>query len=44
MLWASWNGVVSLAWRPDDLREDERGLAELLALATNIASWGLRNA
>ncbi|AXB41642.1 TetR/AcrR family transcriptional regulator [Amycolatopsis albispora] len=44
VLWASWNGVVSLAWRPDDLREDERGLAELLALATNIASWGLRNA
>ncbi|WP_275294038.1 TetR/AcrR family transcriptional regulator [Amycolatopsis sp. La24] len=42
VLWASWNGVLSLAWRPDALREDEAGLAELLSLATDIASWGLR--
>lgn len=42
ILWASWNGVISLAWRPDDLREDEQSLAELLALGAEIVSWGLR--
>ncbi|WP_191242724.1 TetR/AcrR family transcriptional regulator [Amycolatopsis deserti] len=42
VLWASWNGVISLAWRPDELREDERGLAELLALAADLVGWGLR--
>ena len=44
VLWASWNGVISLAWRPDDLREDEQGLAELLSLAADLVSWGLRQA
>ncbi|MFI7677936.1 TetR/AcrR family transcriptional regulator [Actinophytocola sp. NPDC049390] len=44
VLWASWNGVISLAWRPDDLREDEQGLAELLSLAADLVSWGLRRA
>lgn len=44
VLWASWNGVISLAWRPDELREDEQGLAELLSLAADIVSWGLRQA
>jgi TetR/AcrR family transcriptional regulator len=42
VLWASWNGVISLAWRPDSLREDEQGLAELLSLAATMVSWGLR--
>lgn len=42
ILWASWNGVISLAWRPDDLRETEAGLAELLQLAADLVSWGLR--
>ncbi|GAB3576410.1 TetR/AcrR family transcriptional regulator [Amycolatopsis endophytica] len=42
VLWSGWNGVISLAWRPDELREDERGLAELLSLAGNLVSWGLR--
>lgn len=42
VLWASWNGVISLGWRPDDLREDEHGLAELLSLAADIVKWGLR--
>jgi TetR/AcrR family transcriptional regulator len=42
ILWASWNGIISLAWRPDDLRRDERDLARLLELATNVVSWGLR--
>jgi TetR/AcrR family transcriptional regulator len=41
-LWASFNGVISLAWRPDDLREDEPALAELLELAADLIGWGLR--
>jgi len=44
VLWASWNGLISLAWRPDDLREDERGLSELLALAADLVDRGLRAA
>ncbi|WP_435060906.1 TetR/AcrR family transcriptional regulator [Amycolatopsis thermoflava] len=44
VLWASWNGVISLAWRPDELREDEEGLAELLSLAADLVAWGLRQA
>lgn len=42
VLWASWNGVISLAWRPDELREDANSLAELLSLAAAVVSWGLR--
>lgn len=42
ILWASWNGVISLAWRPDELREDERRLADLLSLAADMVGWGLR--
>jgi TetR/AcrR family transcriptional regulator len=41
VLWASWNGVISLAWRPDDLREDEPALADLLTIAADIVSRGL---
>ena len=44
VLWARWNGVISLAWRPDEPREDEHGLAELLSIATDVVSWGLRQA
>ena len=44
VLWASWNGVIGLAWRPDDLREDEQGLAELLTLAADMVGRGLRTA
>ena len=40
-LWASWNGVISLAWRPDALRHDERELRELLAAATDVIALGL---
>lgn len=43
-LWASWNGVISLAWRPDGLREDEAGLAELLRIAADVVDSGLRRA
>jgi AcrR family transcriptional regulator len=42
ILWASWNGMISLAWRPDELREDGRSLAELLSLAADMIGRGLR--
>jgi TetR/AcrR family transcriptional regulator len=42
VLWASWNGIISLGWRHDELREDERSLAELLSLAADLVSGGLR--
>lgn len=41
VLWASWNGIISLAWRPDPLRQDDRALQELLALAADIVKRGL---
>jgi TetR/AcrR family transcriptional regulator len=44
ILWASWNGVISLAWRSDELREHEESLADLLSLAADMVSWGLRRA
>ncbi len=42
VLWASWNGIISLGWRPDALREDERGIAALLATAADVMGSGLR--
>ena len=42
ILWASWNGIISLAWRHDDLRQDPAGLRELLDRATDLVSYGLR--
>lgn len=42
VLWASWNGVISLAWRADGLRQDEQALADLLAVAANMIGRGLR--
>ena len=42
MLWASFNGIISLAWRPDELRRDEREVAQLLDLLAEALSWGLR--
>jgi AcrR family transcriptional regulator len=42
VLWASWNGIISLAWRPDELRKTPDELRVLLRLATDIVSWGLR--
>jgi TetR/AcrR family transcriptional regulator len=41
VLWAAWNGIISLAWRPDGLRRDEPELARLLAAASEIVSGGL---
>jgi AcrR family transcriptional regulator len=42
VLWASWNGVISLGWRPDELREQPEALGELLTLAIDLIAWGLR--
>lgn len=40
-LWASWNGIISLAWRPDALRRDEGELQRLLTLAADVVKRGL---
>jgi hypothetical protein len=42
LLWAAWNGIISLAWRPDPLRRDEAQLRELLETATGVIADGLR--
>lgn len=41
VLWSAWNGIISLNWRPDRLREDESELRELLALASDVIVNGL---
>ncbi|MEU4604862.1 TetR/AcrR family transcriptional regulator [Kribbella sp. NPDC023972] len=41
ILWAAWNGVISLGWRPDSLRRDASELRALLATATEIVANGL---
>lgn len=40
-LWAAWNGIIGLAWRPDGLRRDEAELRELLRVATDLVELGL---
>ena len=40
-LWAAWNGLVSLRWRPDRLQRDRAELDELVDLAVEILSHGL---
>lgn len=42
ILWASWNGIISLAWRHDDLRQSPEALAELIEKAADLVSYGLR--
>jgi TetR/AcrR family transcriptional regulator len=42
VLWASWNGIIALAWRPDGLAEDEAGLRDLLDRAADLVQTGLR--
>ena len=42
ILWASWNGIISLAWRHDDLRQDSDALADLIGRAADLVSHGLR--
>jgi AcrR family transcriptional regulator len=41
VLWAAWNGVISLGWRPDDLRRDDDELRRLLRVATDAVAHGL---
>lgn len=43
VLWAAWNGIISLAWRPDSLRRNKAQLRELLETATDVIADGLRN-
>jgi AcrR family transcriptional regulator len=40
-LWASWNGIISLAWRPDALHKTEDELRGLLRVATDTIAHGL---
>ena len=42
ILWASWNGIISLAWRHDDLRQSPEQLARLIERAADLVSYGLR--
>lgn len=44
VLWASWNGIISLLWRPDALRVEPDGVAALLKDAADIVSHGLLTA
>ncbi|BCK55325.1 TetR/AcrR family transcriptional regulator [Nocardia wallacei] len=41
VLWACWNGVISLGWRPDSLGRDESELRSLLRTATDLVARGL---
>jgi TetR/AcrR family transcriptional regulator len=41
VLWSAWNGIISLAWRPDSLRRDEPELRKLLVTATDVVARGL---
>jgi len=41
VLWASWNGIISLAWRPDALSRTEKELRDLLRVATDVIANGL---
>lgn len=41
ILWAAWNGIVSLAWRPDALSADPDELRRLLMHATDTILRGL---
>ena len=41
VLWAAWNGVISLGWRPDSLRRSNDELRRLLRVATETVAEGL---
>ena len=41
VLWASWNGVISLGWRPDGLRRTADELRDLLRATIDIVAHGL---
>ncbi|MBU2698683.1 TetR/AcrR family transcriptional regulator [Pimelobacter sp. 30-1] len=40
-LWAAWNGIIGLAWRPDALQHGPDELRALLDVATDIVEQGL---
>lgn len=41
VLWATWNGIISLGWRPDELRCSDTELRNLLETATDVIANGL---
>ena len=41
VLLAAWNGIISLNWRPDQLRRDEAELRRLLEVAADVIAHGL---
>ena len=41
VLWAAWNGIISLGWRPDGLQRTNDELRELLRLATELFARGI---
>ncbi|MFI1462240.1 WHG domain-containing protein [Nocardia carnea] len=41
VLWASWNGIISLGRRPDELRRNTSELRDLLRTATDIVALGV---
>lgn len=41
ILWAAWNGIISLGWRPDRLRRSETELRDMLKTAAEIIAGGL---
>jgi len=42
VLWASWNGIISLIWRDDDLAQDAESIYEMVEQAAELVSFGLR--
>jgi TetR/AcrR family transcriptional regulator len=41
VLWAAWNGIISLGWRSDGLSRTNEDLARLLRVATDTVAQGL---
>ncbi|MFI5783153.1 TetR/AcrR family transcriptional regulator [Nocardia sp. NPDC051570] len=41
VLLAAWNGIISLHWRPDPLRQNEAELRRLLKAAADLIAHGL---
>nr|WP_281366636.1 TetR/AcrR family transcriptional regulator [Nocardioides thalensis] len=41
VLWAAWNGIISLGWRSDPLRRSDDELRHLLRVATDAVAHGL---
>jgi len=41
VLWAAWNGIISLGWRTDSLQRSDDELRRLLRIATEAIAHGL---